>query len=109
MHKDLVEAVAFARSHGYRHIQLQSNGRKFSDMAYLQALVKAGANEFSPAIHGFKEETHDFLTCAPGAWRQTVQGIMNIHALGQMIITNTVITKQNYKEMSQLATLLAKL
>ncbi len=109
VHPKLVECVAYAKKLGYETIQIQSNGRNFADITYLQKLIEAWVTEFSPAIHGFKKETHDALVGADGAWEQVIRGLINIKKLGFPIIINSVITEQNYKEIPELASLLVKL
>lgn len=106
---DLPELVAFARELGYRSIQIQSNGRRFAHLAYARKLVACGANEFSPALHGHLPELHDHLTRAPGAFAQTVAGIRNLKALGQYVLTNTVVTRSNYRHLPEIARLLLAL
>jgi MoaA/NifB/PqqE/SkfB family radical SAM enzyme len=107
--KDLPELVAYARELGYRTIQIQTNGRMFAHRAYVRRLVESGANEFSPALHGHVPALHDFLTSAPGAFAQTVAGIADLKALGQFVLTNTVVTKSNYRHLPDIARLLVSL
>jgi len=107
--KELVGWVRYAKKLGYQTIQIQSNGRMFSYKDYCRALIKAGANEFSPAIHGASAKIHDSQTQAPGSFNQTVQGIKNLRELDQYIITNSVITRMNYKDLPNLAKLLVNL
>jgi len=107
--RELINWVTYAKKLGYNPIQIQSNGRMFSYLQYCEDLVKAGANEFSPAIHGSTATIHDFLTQAPNSFNQTVQGIKNLRKLGQRIMTNTVVTRKNYKDLPNLAKLLVKL
>lgn len=109
VHPHLIEAVSYAKEIGYSVIQIQSNGRSFANMEYLEKLVQAGVTEFSPAIHGFKKETHDSLVWSIWAWEQVIRGIINIKKLGLPIIINSVITSKNYQEIPELASLLVKL
>lgn len=107
--KELPELVAYARELGYERIQIQSNGRMFSHVGYLQRLIACGANEFSPALHGHVAALHDYLTAAPGAFAQTVTGIRNLKSLGQLVLTNTVVTRSNYRHLPEIARLLVSL
>ena len=104
--KDIFELVSFARDVGYKLIQLQTNARMLSYRKIVEKLVKAGVTEFSPAIHGHNAEIHEAQTRVKGSWEQTVQGIKNLRELDQYIISNSVITKFNYKFLSQLVELL---
>jgi len=107
--KDLFEIVAYASQLGYNIIQIQSNCRMLSNIKFLKKLIEAGANEFSPALHGHTAELHDNLTRAPGSFEQTIQAIKNLRSLNQKILTNTVVVKQNYKYLEEIAKLLVSL
>jgi MoaA/NifB/PqqE/SkfB family radical SAM enzyme len=107
--KDLVELVSYARSLGYRIIQIQTNGRVLAYKKACKELIEAGATEFSPALHGHCAELHDYLTSAPGSFAQTVKAIMNLKELGQVVLTNTVITRSNFRHLPEIAKLLVSL
>jgi MoaA/NifB/PqqE/SkfB family radical SAM enzyme len=109
LHPDLVKLAARARELGYSSIQVQSNGRMFAYRKLCEELVAAGVNEFSPALHGHRPECHDHLTTVAGSFEQTVQGIRNLKALGQRVITNSVITRSNFRHLVELARLLVRL
>jgi MoaA/NifB/PqqE/SkfB family radical SAM enzyme len=109
MRKDLPDLVAYARELGYRTVQIQTNGRMFAHLGYARRLVDAGANEFSPALHGHLPALHDHLTQTPGSFSQTVAGIRNLKCLGQYVLTNSVVTKPNYRHLPELAQLLVSL
>ncbi|MFH2009914.1 MAG: radical SAM protein [bacterium] len=106
---DLVELVAYARELGFETIQIQTNGRMFAYKKNCEELIEAGANEFSPALHGHTAELHDYLTRAEGSFKQTTRGIRNLKRMGQPIITNSVITRSNYRHLPELALLLLRL
>ncbi len=107
--RDLPEIVEYARTLGYRTIQLQTNGRILGSMAAAQRLKDAGATEVSPALHGPTAEIHDGLTRSPGAFRQTVRGIRNARRLDLPVIINSVITRDNHRHLPALARLLVAL
>jgi len=107
--KRFMDVIRLARHIGYQRIQVQTNGRRFHYRPFCEAVVAAGANEFSPALHGATAPVHDELTQAPGSYQQVVRGIENLVALGQPVITNTVITSLNYQELPALARLLVEL
>lgn len=109
MRPDLPDLVAHARALGYRRIQIQTNGRRLAYLPYARHLVERGANEFSPALHGHQAALHDALTAAPGSFEQTVAGIRNLKALGQLVVTNSVVTRANHRHLPELARLLVSL
>jgi MoaA/NifB/PqqE/SkfB family radical SAM enzyme len=107
--KDVFEIVGYAKELGYETIQIQSNCRMLSNMPFLKQLIEAGANEFSPALHGHIPELHDYLTSAKGSFYQTVKAIKNLRELNQTILTNTVVVKPNYRYLPKIAELLVEL
>ena len=106
---DFFALVAAAKKLGYRNIQIQTNGRMFAYRQFCERAIAAGANEFSPSIHGHVAKLHDGLTRSPGSFDQIVQAIRNLRALGQRIVTNTVATRQNAKHLPQMARMLVEL
>lgn len=109
IHPDLVKAVSYAREIWYIQIQIQSNWVTFSNIDYVKKLINAWVTEFSPSIHGFKKQTHDEQVKTPWAWEKVIKWLINLKKLNQMIVINSVITKQNYKEIPELAALLIKI
>lgn len=109
IHPNILELVAYARDLGYKVIQIQSNGRRFSYLDFCEKMIEAGATEFGPALHGHRRQLHNFLTRSPGSFDQTVQGIRNLKELGQRVMTNTVVVKPNYRYLAEIASLLVSL
>lgn len=107
--KNLIDSIKYAKQIWYKEIQIQTNWRTFEDIDFCKKLIEVWVDEFSPSLHGFKPETHDFLVQTEWAWKQTVKWLMNLKKLWQYVLTNTVITKQNYKELPKLALLLISL
>ena len=107
--KDLPQLVAYARELGFRQVQIQTNGRMLAYRKLTEKLIRAGATEFSPALHGHVPELHDYLTQAPGSFEQTCKGIRLLESLGQSVLTNSVITRSNYRHLPELAALLVRL
>ena len=109
LHKNIVEIARRARDLGYTLIQVQSNGRTFCYEAFCKKLIDAGVNEFGPSLHGSTAKIHDYLTGSPGAFMQTISGMRLLKKMNQRVITNSVITKANYRDLPDLARLLVAL
>jgi len=107
--EDFFELLSHARSLGFKSIQVQSNGSRFYYKDFCEKAIAAGMTEFAPAIHGHIPELHDYLTQAPGSFRQTYQGIKNMVGLGVPVITNTVVVKPNYHYLPDIASMLVEL
>ena len=107
--KDLVELVRVARGFGYAPIQVQTNGRMLAYPELVQRLFDAGVSEFSPALHGPTAEIHDALTRTEGSFDQTVAGIERVIESGAVVVTNTVVVRQNLAHLSATVDVLADL
>lgn len=107
--KDLAELVRHAHDEGYGVIQIQTNGRMLAVERALDALIDAGATEFAPALHGHTAEIHDGQTRAPGSFKQTVKGIVNVKARGYPVLLNSVITRANAAHLVDMARLFVRL
>jgi len=94
LREELVELVATAEGLGLV-AGLLTNGRRLSDAAYAQALVAAGLDHVQITLESHDETVHDRMVAAPGAWRETVQGVRNAVAAGLYTTTNTTLTHEN--------------
>lgn len=105
--EELVTWISHAKDIGYKYIQVQTNGRRFASKTFTKKMVEAGMNEFSPALNGHIPKLHDFLIRAPGAFKQLIAGLKNVKEYSDIsIITNTVVTKPNYRYLNKIASLL---
>jgi len=107
--KDFFDIIKLAKELNYKVIQIQTNGRMFASLDFCKKTIKAGATEFSPAIHGYCKEQHHYLTRSQGSFNQTIKGIKNLKSLGAYVLTNTVVVKPNYRNCPDIARLLVKL
>jgi MoaA/NifB/PqqE/SkfB family radical SAM enzyme len=106
---DLPELVRHAAALGFRVIQVQTNGRRLADEALCDALLAAGVTEVSPALHGPTAESHDWLTRAPGSFKETARGIVNVKRRGGRVVTNSVVTRSTAALLADLGRLLVRL
>lgn len=109
LHPHFLELVRYAKRTEFKEIQIQTNGRMFAYNDFCLKTIKAGANQFAPALHGPNAKIHDFLTSVKGSFEQTVKGIKNLKKMNQYVLTNTVITATNAKYLPQIAKLLVDL
>jgi len=107
--KDLLDIVCFAKQMNFKKIQVQTNGRSFRNIKFAKESIRAGVNEFAISLHSPNKEIHDYLTRRTGSWEDTVSGLRNLIKLNQTVLTNTVITMQNYKMLPQMAKFLLAL
>jgi radical SAM protein with 4Fe4S-binding SPASM domain len=108
LRRDLVELVAHAEGLGLV-TGLLTNGRRLSDSARVDALVAAGLDHVQITLESHDEAVHDAMVAAPGAWRETVQGIRNSVAAGLHTTTNTTLTRGNVAEIEETVALIGSL
>ena len=105
---DLPELIAYAQQTGLV-AGLNTNGRKLSDPAYVDALVEAGLDHVQITLESNRPAVHDEMVCRKGAWEQTVQGIKNAVNSKLYMMTNTTLLKNNKAYLLELLTFLLDL
>ncbi len=105
---DLVELTAYAEGLGLV-TGLLTNGRRLSDPNLVEALVAAGLDHVQITLESHVGDVHDGMVAAPGAWRETVQGIENTVAQGLYTTTNTTLTRENVAAIEETVGLIASL
>ena len=91
----------------FKRIQIQTNGRRLSDGGYLDHLIDSGVNEFFVSLHGVGA-THDAATGVAGAFAQTLAGLKNLSSRHVNVISNTVLTRDNFAEIPRLVRFLGQ-
>lgn len=96
LEKSLPRFVEHARQSGaYRHVRLQTNGRKLADPAYTRTLVDLGVDEFFVSLHGDSATLHDAITQRAGSFDELLLGLENLRHHDVRRITNTVVHSAN--------------
>ena len=124
LRKDIFELIRFSRKElNYEYVQLETNGRMFFYRDFAERMVEtinrspvktpfyiSNKNHFSfrVSIHSDTALLHDGITRTSGSFYQTIEGLKNLKALGQEVITNTVISKANYRFLPRIAEFLIK-
>jgi radical SAM protein with 4Fe4S-binding SPASM domain len=103
---DLPELVAYAERKG-QITGLNTNGRRLQDRAFLQSLVDSGLDHVQITLESHDESVHDALVQAPGAWRQTVDGLRNALDTRLYVMTNTTLLRSNTPALGQTLDFLA--
>jgi len=108
--KDFLKIIKFAKKSGFKTIKFTTNGRMLSNYNYAKKIIEAGANNIIFSIHGNSEILHDSLTRSNGSFKEMCQGIDNLKKIGfKNIESNTVIVKQNYKNLPKIAEMISNL
>jgi MoaA/NifB/PqqE/SkfB family radical SAM enzyme len=103
--KDFLEILDEIRGLGYPTVFLQTNGRKLALMKYAREVVARGVSLFIVSMHGATSLTQDRISGSLGSFDQAVRGIRNVKELGQTVRTNSVVSKDNFKEMPEIVDL----
>ena len=93
LHPGLVDLVRFANGQG-QIAGLNSNGRRFSQIAYAASLRDAGLNHVQITLTSHRARLHDEIN-GVAAFAQTVKGIENCLSAGIHTITNTTLMRKN--------------
>ncbi|MCC6215604.1 MAG: radical SAM protein [Polyangiaceae bacterium] len=94
--------LELARSLGYEHRRVQTNGTSFASPEVVARLTAAGMNEVEVSFHTTSEETFERLVGKRHLLDRTAQGIRNVLAAGLRCQLIVVITRWNAREVPAL-------
>jgi radical SAM protein with 4Fe4S-binding SPASM domain len=112
LRQDLEPIVAYASQLGI-HCTLITNGTLLSKRR-AEALVTAGLTQLDLSLDARDAALHDGLRGAPGTWSRAVQGLHFVRQAAQLmrrqvtIRVNTVVMRQNYRDLPELVTWLSE-
>ena len=114
---DFLELVELARKMDYKVIQVVTNGRVFSVRDFAERALQAGMNEVLVKLFSHDPGTHDRMARVPGAWSQTVRGILNLVKAGRKlgpyfrptVVGGVYVTEQNFPHIEGTLKLLERL
>jgi radical SAM protein with 4Fe4S-binding SPASM domain len=94
LRSDLPELIQASAELG-QIVGLLTNGRRLLDPDYVEKLVRAGLDHVQITLESHLPTIHDRIVAAPGAWKQTVEGIRNALQGGLHVMTNTTLLRWN--------------
>ena len=100
--------IRAGKEQGAARIAIQTNGRMLAYRKLSEGLARAGLDIVALAVHGHVAELHDWLTRVPGSFAQATNGARNSTRAGMRLIFNTVITRPNFRHLTEVAALAAK-
>lgn len=95
IHPDFVEIIKKAKSIGYQHIRVITNGRMFAYRNFLHASTKAGLDQATISVHSHIPQVSDFLSKVDGSFDQILKGIKNCLSNKLDLKVNIVVCKMN--------------
>jgi len=105
----LMDLLETAQMVGYPEVQIQTNGRRLKDMAFVDKLKERGVRLFVISLHGADSHVQDCLTQTPGGFAETIEGIRNAKKAGISVRVNTVITRMNMGQLGNICRLCVEL
>ncbi len=103
----LVEVLEkIAKKSPNQKVHILTNGRNFSRIDVVEKLACIRNIDISYGIPLYSDiaEEHDYIVGVEGAFNETIQGIYNLGKYNQKVEIRTVILRQNYKKLRELAT-----
>ncbi len=99
---DLLRLIEAGRG---KILSLESNGRAFAAAGAAERARAAGLASATVTLLGASEAGHDFLTRAPGSFRQTVAGARRLAAAGVALTVRVVVTRPAVPSLRAMAAL----
>jgi MoaA/NifB/PqqE/SkfB family radical SAM enzyme len=99
INKDLPETIKFAKNHGVRTVEIQTNAILLREKNLVKKLKKAGLSKAFVAFHSHIPKIHDYLVGRKGAYTDCLLGIKNLVSEKIKVDLNPVITSRSYKEL----------
>ncbi len=87
IHPQITEIVAFAKKAGFETVQIVSNGIRFAEPSFTEALAKAGLDEVTVSIHGPNAEIHDAAVGRKGAFDALCTGVRNLQRFPGIVLS----------------------
>jgi sulfatase maturation enzyme AslB (radical SAM superfamily) len=106
LRSELFEIIRAAKRDGYRRIKLLTNGRAFSDIQFLDQIMKAGCNLFEITLWGSNPSLHDSLTQTSGSFWETIRGLENLAGLAddRFVCIRIPVCKENHSDLENCVT-----
>lgn len=108
----LLEVVRFAKEQcPNAEILILTNGRTFSVAPYAKAFNRLliAQDQIAIPVHGSNAKCHDAVTQATGSFDQTIQGLKILAEGSMRIEIRIVVSKLNYKDITNIVDLLLTL
>jgi MoaA/NifB/PqqE/SkfB family radical SAM enzyme len=113
VHPFLCAVVRFARSLGYREINVTTNARLLKDRKKAWRLLRSGVTSVLVSVHGATKDVHDATTTKKGSFAETMAGLRNLCELarnmGVSCGVNTTVWRGNAGHLLEIGNLLCDL
>ncbi len=106
-HSDILKIIKKAKDLGYEEIEINTNGRNFSDKRFVKKAVDAGLSRVRVAVHGLEKE-HNKIT-QKNCFKEVMRGIENILEEGIYLSVDSVLMKINKDSLIEMQEMVLKM
>jgi len=99
--KDLVKLVNLASALGFKTVKISSNGLMYSYAEFVEALMKAGANQFNISVMGWNRQGYERIMGNPDYFELVRDGVSNLVERGATVVADVIMKRDTYKELEQ--------
>ena len=109
LRKDIFKLVNASKESGFELIRIESNGRMFKYLKYLDKLISYGANCFSVSFYASNAKDYSFLSnSTESSYYEVIEGFKNLSKYNIKVDINCVVNKKNYKDLSKIVDIIKK-
>lgn len=100
----------FREMHPLTHLEVLTNGRLLSDVGLGRTLLQGltGPIRWLVPLYGHADFLHDFVVQSPGAFEQTLEGLLTLQSYGQPIQLRIVLIEPVLRELRELCEFIAR-
>ncbi len=103
IHPDFLRIVSASAEMGFSHIQVATNGIRFSDAGFARAAADAGVHTLYLQFDGVGEEPHRQTRNYPGIWEKKLACIENCRKIGLKIcLVPTILKGVNDEQVGEI-------
>lgn len=96
---DLPRLVKYARSRGFEHVKVASNGLRYAYEPYLDLLVKSGVDRFHVSMHARDDAAYERTVRREGTAELRRRGLANLVARGLDPVADLILKEDTYREL----------
>jgi len=103
LHPRFPDIVGEASRLGFTHVQVITNGRRFCYPGFLDRCLREGLREATFSMHGHTAALHDRLVGTPGAFVQSLTGLLNALRRPELIVSvDVVLNRLNIERLEEM-------
>lgn len=107
LRQELGDLIGAARSMGYQHVGIQTNGHRLAAADYLVELRNAGLTSALVSLHGPDGATHDDVAQSSGSFVRACQALVNLSRESIDTTVNFVVSRTNGPRAAELPEIVA--